>query len=135
LFRHYFFPLPVTRDVSGGVSFVLRDPEKHILVKGMKTGMVPQVVLGALIIVEPEQVNWKALGEKNDEFTPVFGEVKDLRALGLIGRQVTTHFHKHCLAPLQHRLPQPRSSSMCTTADACPLEGTRFPPQWNSTGM
>jgi hypothetical protein len=51
LFRHYF-PHPATRDVSGGVSFVLRDPEEYILVKGVKTGMVPQVVLDALLRVE-----------------------------------------------------------------------------------
>jgi hypothetical protein len=37
LFRHYFFPRPMNRDLTGGLVFVLRSTDEYISMEGMKS--------------------------------------------------------------------------------------------------
>jgi hypothetical protein len=43
------------------------------------------------------------LGERDADFVCAFERIKELRALGMTGRQLTDHLLKHYLAPLQRR--------------------------------
>jgi hypothetical protein len=107
----------MNRDAANSATFVLRSPDEYTNMERMNTTAkwhhkwcwaffeVPNKSL-----TEPNgppgQENWMALGDRDAESGCAFEHNRELRALGLTGRQVTTHFLKHCLAPYDAAHPQ-----------------------------